>query len=294
MKKVIFIFSLIILAATIILWAYQNNRNDDYEDIFSIKTSYSYISNNGVNFNIKVYSSKKESLLAFGKEAEVYLHDKSEENVIKCSVNNVYINETVLFDENYYYEYIYDLNLDMSKLKIKECYMKVKFENKEYDFMIGSFEIVEKKIEDNIISISNLYGLTSDDNSKSLCGIVVTFNNIYTDSLKIDEITIGSNYKVFVNENNIISCSESNNIYDYLPNYSRQKEETNTGITLKRKEKVTLLLPIKYEKDFYLYNAYLLVKIGSNYCYFSNFTYIDSTDIDTMNKYVIRGNINEF
>ena len=41
-----------------------------------------------------------------------------------------YDNETVLFDENYYYEYIYDLNLDVSKLKIKECYMKVKFENK--------------------------------------------------------------------------------------------------------------------------------------------------------------------
>ena len=293
MRKVIFLFSLIILSITIILWLYQNTSNDDYEDIFSIKTSYSYINNNGVNFSVKVYSSKKDSLLCYGNEGEVFLHDKNDENLIKCNVNNIYMNDLVLYKENYYYEYVYDLTLNISELKIKECYMKVKFENKEYDFIIGSFEIVEKKIEDNIVSISNLYGLTSDDNFKSLCAIVLTFNNTSDQSVKIEDVSIGSNYRVFVNKNNIVEVNESNNIYDYLPNYDMKKEIENTGITINKNEKVTLVLPIKYQKDFYLYNAYLLIKIKDKYYYFPNFTFINSNEIDTLEKYVLRGYIND-
>ena len=289
MKKIGFIFSVILIVVTCLFLIYQNESTDEEENIFSIKTSYSYINQNGVDFTIKLYSNKDESLLSYAKNAEVYLHDKKEENMILCSVRNSYLNNTILFEEKYYYEYIYDLNVNITSLAINECYLKVKFTNKEYDFMIGSFDIIQQEINDNIISISDLYGLTNDDVSKSLCAIVLTLNNPTKNLVKINSVSIGSNYKVFINKENITDCMESNDIYDYLPNYSQKKEETNTGISIEKESKITIVLPIKYIKDYYLHNTYLLFEIGNSYYYYPNFTYIDSTDISVMKNYVVWG-----
>lgn len=289
MKKIGFVFSIILIALACLFLIYQKEITTDEESVFSIKTSYSYINQNGINFSVKLYSNKNESLLSHGKEGEVYLHDQNDEKMILCGVKNAYLNNTVLFEENYYYEYIYDLNLNISSLNLEECYLKVKFENKEYDFMIGSFEILEQEINDNIISISNLYGLTNDENNKSLCAIVLTINNLNKEEVKIDSLSIGSNYKISINESNVVECMESNNIYDYLPNYSQKQEVVNTGITILKGEKTTLVLPIKYLKDYYLYNTYLLFMIGDIYYYYPNFTYIDSADILVMSEYLIWG-----
>lgn len=289
MKKIIFIVSLILIAFTSLFLLYFDKGVEEEEDVFSIKTSYSYIYRDGVNFSIKLYSNIDDSLLLHGKEGQVFLHDSKKEDMVLCTVDNVYINETVLFEDNYYYEYIYDLSLNMTTLNIKECYLSVLFSNKEYDFNIGSFEIKDEKFNENIINISNLYGLTSDDNNKSLCGIVLTINNTTSKSITITDAYIGSNYKTFVNPNYLVECSESNNIYDYINDYNNKKEITNSSIIIKSNEKITIVLPIKYQKNYYLYNTYLLFKINNKTYYFPNFTYIDSADIDVMNKYVVRG-----
>ena len=91
MKKIIFVFSIILLLGSIIFLIYLRKDEEVYEDIFSVRTSYSYINNNGVSFSVKLYSNQEKSLLAYPNEGEVYLHDKDDNNMIKCTYKLIHI-----------------------------------------------------------------------------------------------------------------------------------------------------------------------------------------------------------
>ena len=75
MKKIGFIFSVILIVVTCLFLIYQNESTDEEENIFSIKTSYSYINQNGVDFTIKLYSNKDELTKIFYKrKLAIYDH----------------------------------------------------------------------------------------------------------------------------------------------------------------------------------------------------------------------------
>ena len=81
MRKVIFVFTLLILFLILALTVYKKYApNSKEEKIYSVLSSYSYLSDGEVNFKVKVYTNKEESLLAYPKNAKVYLHDVNKNN----------------------------------------------------------------------------------------------------------------------------------------------------------------------------------------------------------------------
>ena len=293
MKKVMCVLSLVILVIVVLFVIYLKNDDSKYENVFSIKSSYSFI-NNTESFNVKLYSSKEESLLLYGKEATVVLHDIDDKNVINCNVLNVNINDKVFYNDKYYYEYVYNLSVNISSLCLKECYLNIKFKNIEYDFFVGYFEIIEKEFHGELIGLNNLFGLTHDDFGKSLCAIVLSIKNKAEEVMKIREVMIGSNYQISLTDEYVVESYDSNDIYDYIPLYNKKMNQKNKEILIKNNENKTLILPIKYIKDYYLSNTFLLLKINDKIYYIPNFTFIESNDLLVMKEYISTGMIYEF
>ena len=86
MKKLIIIASSVIVLITIFLiLLFSFNDEILEEEIYSVKTNYSYLSDDNVTFSVKVYSNLKKSLLNYANNADVTLHDRKEENVISVT-----------------------------------------------------------------------------------------------------------------------------------------------------------------------------------------------------------------
>lgn len=289
MKKIIIIFSVVVLTLTaclILIFKFKDTPKE--ETTYCVKTAYSYLSKGDVKFDVKIYSNYSESLLLHAKEADVYLHDKKEDNVVSVSVEDVIITNTTIYNDIEYYEYTMTLNVSIDKLKIEECYLSLKFSNKVYIFEIGSFEIVKNTYPESTLKITNLYGVRAMDNL-SLSGIVITFTNPTEDKLRIKKVDIGTGYEVFLSRFNKTSVSESVVIDDYLENI----DNIPSPLIFEPGETATYILPIVTDKEVFLANTYMLLEINGTTHYFPNFTYIKTNDLQELKDYVIKGIIYE-
>lgn len=290
MRKIVIILSILLLGLVTAIILVDTFKNNDYEEkVYSIETSYSYLSKGNVNIPIKIYSNKDDSLLQYACEADVTLHDKGKNNIISCSVSSVYINVSTTYKEELYYEYIINIGLDITHVVIEDCYLSLEYDNTCYMFKIGSLEITENIYLELPYNISNLYGLTSDEYFKSLCGIVLTIKNDSNENINIDMIDIGSNYKVLLSNDNKTNIADSFEIKDYINKYKKFDEYYEGEITLAPNIVETYVLPILYINDYYLSNCYLLFYVGDEVYYYNNFTYINSIELDTMSFYVKNG-----
>lgn len=285
MRKFIVIFSVFLLFVSILLIVFFVNKDNSIEEkTYSLKTSYAYLSDGEVEAVIKIYSNDKNSILKYADKAQVSLHDKSEENVLSVDVIKSYISNNTIYKEETFYEYSLILKVNISNVKITECYMTLKFSNKAYTFYIGSLEIKENIYKENKFKIVGLYGVSSRDNI-SLAGIVLTIKNDEDKNIVINNIYIGENYQVLLNQENINSVKDSSVIEDY---YQNDQSITNF-ITFIKGETTTFILPIKYLKNQYLNNCYMLFEIDNEIYYLSNYNYINSNDLEGLEIYLLKG-----
>ena len=285
MKKLIIMFSVVIVFLTVFLILLSTYKdNTILEEVYAIKSNYSYLSDGNVNLTIKLYTNDKKSLLGYANKANVVLHDRSEENVVSAVASDSYISSVTSYNEKTFYEYSVLIDLEISKLTIEECYFTLTYSNKVYTFNIGRIEIREKKGNYNNLKISNLYGVSSENNV-SLAGIIITINNDSDNNWKIDNIHIGGNNSVLLDDENIASISDSTVIEDY-----EYKDSALSGfISILKGEIKSYILPIKHGYNLYLYNCYLLIEINGEEYYISNFNYINSNDLTRLEKYITSG-----
>lgn len=287
MRKMYFVLGLVLLLCSGFLVLLFSLKDDSIEEVaYSIRASHSYLSDGNVDFNIKLYTNNKDSLLAYPKEALITLEDKNKDNVVEVKVNSSRLDQKINYEDNVLYQYTYGLRVDINSLYIKNCFLRVAFSNQTYLFNIGDFEIVENCYDKPIFNITNLYGLTSDTNNKSLSAIVMTIRNQSSKSISIKEIKIGSNYQTNLGLSKDTTIKESNDIADYLANYDKNANVVSGQIILEKDEVKTIVIPIKYLKDLYLYNCFLLFNVDGKLYYFNNFYFIESNDLNIMNKYI--------
>lgn len=287
MKKLIIIISIfVLLLATTIFLISLYDKNDIEEVVYSIKTNYSYLSDGDTKINIKLYTNNKNSLLKHAKEAVATLHDRKEETVVTVEVLETQETSNTTFNNTNLYEYTVKILVSITKLKISDCCLSLKFSNKKYTFNIGDIEIEENNYQANHLKITNLYGLSKEDDL-SLSGIVLTIINDGENAINITSAKIGNSIKVVLNNLNKTSVDDSQVIEDY--NHTL----TSENITVEIGEANTFILPIINDSNNYLYDCYLLFEINGEFYYFSNFTYINSNDLDSLQKYVSLGKINE-
>ena len=289
MRKLILIFSVILVMFSVVLFLGFRKRNNDKEEVtYSIKTAYSYLSEGPLKFDVKIYSNLEDSLLNNCKEAQIHLHDQKEESVLTVNVNSVHITNNTMYIGEEYFEYTISLSVDIDMIKIPNCYMTITFTNKTYSFEIGSFEIKPNDYAENILKITNLYGVRKYDNL-TLAGIVITITNPFNDELRVTSVNIGDGYNVILNKKHFVNISDSLIFEDYIEEY----ETKSDYLMLKPNETKTYLLPIESSNDVFLCNCYMIFDLNGTEYYLSNFTYIKTNDLDALSRYLSKGVIYE-
>lgn len=289
MKKIIIIASSVIVLITIFLiLLFSFNDEILEEEIYSVKTNYSYLSDDNVTFSVKVYSNLKKSLLNYANNADVTLHDRKEENVISVIVTDCFISNASIYNEKELYEYNISIKVEITEFFIEDCYLSLKFSNKGYTFYIGKVEINKKEKDYKPLNITNLYGLSSENNL-SLSGLVISFNNKTDYNWYITKVFIGGNYVVLLDKENIVTVDEGIR----LEEYTFKEENLSNNLVVETMQNKTYILPIKHLSDYYLYNCYLLLTINGEEYYISNFDYIKSNDLNSLSSYVFGGLIYE-
>lgn len=286
MRRAIIIFSVFVLLLTLAIVLFFNYKeNDIIENTYCVKTNYAFLSEDDVQFNIKLYTNKKESLIKYAEEAITTIHNKSEEVVVNVDVVDVYNSSTTTYIDEAYYEYTVKIKINITKIEIDDCYLTMKFANKAYTFNIGSLEIKENLYEDNNLKILDLYGVSSVDDNR-LSGIVITINNSNNYNLKITNITIGKHCQILLDSNNNTTIKESNMLEDY---YQVELNDSNGYLLIEANAKKTFILPINHKNNNYISNCYLLINCNGNIYYLSNYNYINSNDLESLNSYLFEG-----
>lgn len=291
MKKLIIMASVLILLITSLLILLYINKEETVidEEVYCIKSNYAYLSSGKTNLNIKLYSNDKNSILGFATEADARLHDRSSENILSVKINESYIKTTAMYKENIFYEYNLLVEIDITSFIIDDCYLTLDFPEKSYVFNIGRVELKERPKDLKQLNVTNLYGLSSVDDI-SLKGIVITLKNTNNFSWKVDDVNIGDNCQVLLDNSNQIQISEDTTI----ETYKYKDVHLNGYLLVPHNESKTFILPIQKNSDIYLYNCYLLLEINGNKYYISNFDYINTNDLFTLEKYITSGLIYDF
>lgn len=288
MRKLIFVFTMCVLLLTLSLILFDKYKDNDKEEVaYSIKSSYAYLSNNSETiFDVRLYTSNKNSLIKYATSSIANIHDKSKDTIINVAVLDVYqMSNTTYYDENFY-EYSLSLKVTINELNIKDAYLSLNFTNKAYTFYLGSIDIKENIYKDNELKIVDLYGVSSKDNI-SLAGIVVTINNESDQSIKVTDVIIGDEFNVVLDTNYITEVKESVFVEDYLTD----DINNNNYILIEANSRQTFILPIEYSNDYYLYNCYLII-CGDDFNYLlSNYNYINSNDLEGLEDYIFKGMI---
>lgn len=284
MKKLIIISTCVLALATALLIIFFSTKETEVEEVcYSIKENHSYLSKDDLTFNVKIYDNNKESLLLYAKESNAILHDKNEENVITVSVLESYISSTTTYNDECFYEYIIKLVVNVSKVKIEECYLTLNFSNKRYVFNIGSFSIIENNMNENILKITDLYGVSSRDNL-TLKALVITVNNDTNQSILLSNFKLNDEIKVVLNQSNITSVSDDLVIEDYEYTLSDQEQ-----IKIDSNSKMTFILPVKNNTKLHVSDCFFSYEINRKLYYFSNFSYIKTNDLEGLKPYLFTG-----
>lgn len=285
MKKLIILFTSVIVLLISFLILLNNFKNiEENEIIYSLNTNYAFLSDGNINIIFKVYSNQKSSLLKYAEEANVSLHDKNKENILAVDVEGVSITNVALYKNKEFFEYSLNTFIDITDIKIENCYMTLKFTNKEYLFCLGDFEVKKSNCLINKLAITNLYGLSSAEDI-SMAGIVISLKNSKDKPVEITEVKVGGGYEVQLYEKNI-DIKESTKIEDYL-----NDDECVDSIRINSGQTKTFVIALEKETNCYLYNDYILFSVNEVMCYIENFNYINSNDLDSLQKYIKVGNI---
>ena len=288
MRKLIFVFTICLLLLTLSLILFDKYQDNDKEEVtYSLKSSYAYLSNNNETiFDVRLYTSSKNSLIKYAASSNANIHDKSNDTIVDVEVIDVYQMSNTTYSGKNFYEYSLSLKVKVNELNINDAYLTLNFTNQAYTFYLGCIDIKENIYKGNELKIVDLYGVSSKDNI-SLAGIVMTISNQSDQSIKITDISIGDDFNVILDTKYITEVKESVFVEDYL-----NGDIDNDGyIEIEANSRKTFILPIKYLNEYYLYNCYLII-YGDDFTYLlSNYNYINSNDLEGLEKYLFKGMI---
>ena len=284
-KLIILITAFVLLLATALILYFTFKSDNIDEKVFCVKTDYMYLSDGEVELDIKLYTNDEDSLIKYANEANVYIHDKMEENLVMVDILDVYNSTNTVYVGEKFYEYTLIISFNITELTIKDCYLTMEFSEKGYKFNLGSVEIKENKYEKNPYKITNLYGLSSN-NDLSLKAIVLTIKNDTDEQIKINKASLGLEYDVVVNKSNEVLVSDETKIEDY--EYTLE----NRYILVESNTTKTFIMPILNGQN-QLTNCYILFEINGEFYYINNFNFINSNDLESSSKYIFEGIIYE-
>ncbi len=281
MKKIYIIIGGITLTISIILivvlMLQQPNSFDKDEEIFTVKTNYTYNSSTDNYLEVILYSNNPKSYLKVYKEQRATISNESNTTVLSAMIEDV----KLLTTHEYYDQTVYGYKLYIkpenfnAKFTFKNCFIQTQ----DFKCEIGSLAILNIEDETTYLDYSKIHAIGNEHfGFKTINAFVITFTNKSLISTTITEIDLGpynyaSLYYATVAPNDL---TYSTPVEDIIGEYDPLVfDNTKGSITIPAGKSVTYVIPVFYYDVAFLGNTLIHV---NNSLYIDNFNYIVNYD----------------
>ena len=295
-KKVIYIIliGVIVITATSIVLSITKGKKAN--SILSLKCIYSFVyQDEDKIMDVPYYiNSKVNNFKNLKQIEEIYL--LGEDFKMELTAYDLVENGIYTFNKEKYYGYVLRLYVPKYDIDLDTCYLELISSNDKIKLEIGSFYSKRfNNINNDLeISIDEIYGIISPNLETPEAVILKIYNktnklisledfmigNIaLIDKGSIKEIDLSTNYESKTNIEEILGYK-----YDMYGSVSQKVININVAPY----DSIKLILPIKYLKNAYLYQAPVITKYNNKYHIMSEFMFYDNHfDLSLYQKVVV-------
>lgn len=295
-KKVIYIIliGVIVITATSIVLSITKGKKAN--SILSLKCIYSFVyQDEDKIMDVPYYiNSKVNNFKNLKQIEEIYL--LGEDFKMELTAYDLVENGIHTYNKEKYYGYVLRLYVPKYDIDLDTCYLELISSNDKIKLEIGSFYSKRfNNINNDLeISIDEIYGIISPNLETPEAVILKIYNktnklisledfmigNIaLIDKGSIKEIDLSTNYESKTNIEEILGYK-----YDMYGSVSQKVININVAPY----DSIKLILPIKYLKNAYLYQAPVITKYNNKYHIMSEFMFYDNHfDLSLYQKVVV-------
>lgn len=283
----IIIFSVVILLTLVGFCFIMFHKNETKCEFITVKNDYYLVnSNKENNLNVPLFISLKDSIFVDLKEIKnTFLVTNDEQEVLPLTINSLTYLDEVKYDDKPFYEYDFNLCLDMVFDRLTmydQIYLKVLYESRaSIKILIGSLTVYNYLSNEDVF-YTNLKGITAKHNSNVILSNVLVKFNTKSEIEIVDIKTLNNQVSVDLEYSEVIDYIDENTtpINSFINQDYKIIGNSNIKKSIVVDDKDYLLIYLKYDKYIelacqgfvisYLDNGTLCEKVISPFKFFKS------------------------
>lgn len=283
----IIIFSVVILLTLVGFCFIMFHKNETKCEFITVKNDYYLVnSNKENNLNVPLFISLKDSIFVDLEEIKnTFLVTNDEQEVLPLTINSLTYLDEVKYDDKPFYEYDFNLCLDMVFDRLTmydQIYLKVLYESgASIKILIGSLTVYNYLNNEDVF-YTNLKGITTKHNSNVILSNVLVKFNTKSEIEIVDIKTLNNQVSVDLEYSEVIDYIDENTtpIINFINQDYKIIGNSNIKKSILINDKDYLLIYLKYDKYIelacqgfvisYLDNGTLCEKVISPFKFFKS------------------------
>lgn len=283
----IIIFSVVILLTLVGFCFIMFHKNETKCEFITVKNDYYLVnSNKENNLNVPLFISLKDSIFVDLDEIKnTFLVTNDEQEVLPLTINSLTYLDEVKYDDKPFYEYDFNLCLDMVFDRLTmydQIYLKVLYESgASIKILIGSLTVYNYLSNEDVF-YTNLKGITTKHNSNVILSNVLVKFNTKSEIEIVDIKTLNNQVSVDLEYSEVIDYIDENTtpIINFINQDYKIIGNSNIKKSIVVDDKDYLLIYLKYDKYIelacqgfvisYLDNGTLCEKVISPFKFFKS------------------------
>lgn len=283
----IIIFSVVILLTLVGFCFIMFHKNETKCEFITVKNDYYLVNlNKENNLNVPLFISLKDSIFVDLEEIKnTFLVTNDEQEVLPLTINSLTYLDEVKYDDKPFYEYDFNLCLDMVFDRLTmydQIYLKVLYESgASIKILIGSLTVYNYLSNEDVF-YTNLKGITTKHNSNVILSNVLVKFNTKSEIEIVDIKTLNNQVSVDLEYSEVIDYIDENTtpIINFINQDYKIIGNSNIKKSIVVDDKDYLLIYLKYDKYIelacqgfvisYLDNGTLCEKVISPFKFFKS------------------------
>ena len=263
------------------------HKNETKCEFITVKNDYYLVnSNKENNLNVPLFISLKDSIFVDLDEIKnTFLVTNDEQEVLPLTINSLTYLDEVKYDDKPFYEYDFNLCLDMVFDRLTmydQIYLKVLYESgASIKILIGSLTVYNYLSNEDVF-YTNLKGITTKHNSNVILSNVLVKFNTKSEIEIVDIKTLNNQVSVDLEYSEVIDYIDENTtpIINFINQDYKIIGNSNIKKSIVVDDKDYLLIYLKYDKYIelacqgfvisYLDNGTLCEKVISPFKFFKS------------------------
>ena len=263
------------------------HKNETKCEFITVKNDYYLVnSNKENNLNVPLFISLKDSIFVDLEEIKnTFLVTNDEQEVLPLTINSLTYLDEVKYDDKPFYEYDFNLCLDMVFDRLTmydQIYLKVLYESgASIKILIGSLTIYNYLSNEDVF-YTNLKGITTKHNSNVILSNVLVKFNTKSEIEIVDIKTLNNQVSVDLEYSEVIDYIDENTtpIINFINQDYKIIGNSNIKKSISVDDQDYLLIYLKYDKYIelacqgfvisYLDNGTLCEKVISPFKFFKS------------------------